>query len=145
VDNSGSGQKQRKEGKMAKLTEEMKALLGSQLRFIATASRDGAPNIVPKASARVLDDEHIVFYELVGGRTWENLQKNPTVAIAVADVSTLQGYRFVGKAELITEGELYEGAKKLAESMKIPAPPKAAVKVKVEEIYDLGAAGQKVA
>jgi len=130
---------------MAKLTEEMKALVSSQLRFIATASPDGVPNIGPKASTQVLDDEHIVFYELVGGRTWENLQKNPIVAIAVADMNTMQGYRFVGKAELITEGELYEGAKKLAESMKIPVPPKAAVKVTVEEIYNLGAGGQKVA
>jgi len=130
---------------MAKLTEEMKAFMASHLHFIATTSPDGVPNIGPKGSTHVLDDEHIVFYELVGGRTWDNLRKNPMVAIAVADVNTLKGYRFVGKAEFITEGELYEGAKKLAESMKIPASPKAAVKVKVEEIYDLGAGGQKVA
>ena len=122
---------------MAKLTEEMKALVASQQAFIATASPDGMPNIAPKGSTRVLDDEHIVFYELTGGRTWENLQKNPRVAI--------QGYRFVGKAEFITEGELYEGAKKLAEMLKIPTPPQAAVKVKVEEIYNLGAGGLKVA
>ena len=125
---------------MAKLTEEMKALIGSQQPFIATASPDGVPNIGPKASTHVVDDEHIVFYELTGGRTWENLQKNPKVAIAVVDRNAMQGYRFVGKAELITEGELYEGAKKLAEMMNMPAPPKATVKVKVEEIYDLGVA-----
>jgi predicted pyridoxine 5'-phosphate oxidase superfamily flavin-nucleotide-binding protein len=130
--------------KMAKLTEEMKALVASQQAFIATASPDGVPNIGPKASTRVLDDEHIVFYELAGGRTWDNLQKNPSVAIAVADLSTMQGYRFVGKAELLTEGELYEGAKALAEMLKMPNPAKAAVKVKVEEIYDLGAGGLKV-
>lgn len=128
---------------MAKLTEEMKAMVASQQAFIATASPDGVPNIGPKASTHVLDDEHIVFYELTGGRTWENLQKNPKVAIAVADRSTIQGYRFVGTAEFITEGELYEGAKKLGEMMKVEA--KAAVKVKVEEIYNLGAGGLKVA
>ena len=130
---------------MAKLTEEMKTLMGSQQAFIATASPDGVPNIGPKASTHVLDDEHIVFYELTGGRTWENLQKNPKVAIAVVDRSVFQGYRFVGKAELVTDGELYEGAKKLAEMMKAPAPAKAAVKVTVEEIYNLGTAGQRVA
>lgn len=129
---------------MAKLTEEMKALVASQQPFIATASLDGVPNIGPKRSTHVLDDEHIVFYELTGGRTWANLQKNPRVAIAVADTSTMQGYRFVGKAELITKGELFEGAKKLAEMMKLPRRPKAAVKVKVEEIYNLGAGGMKV-
>ena len=130
---------------MAKLTEEMKTLLGSQQKFIATASLDGTPNIVTKGSTRVLDDEHIVFYELTGGRTWKNLQENPKMAVAVADGSKMQGYRFAGTVELITEGELYAGAQKLAEMLKIPAPPRAAVKLKVEEIYDLGKGGQKVA
>lgn len=129
---------------MAKLSEEMKTLIASQQAFIATTGPDGAPNIGTKASTHVLDDEHIVFYELTGGRTWINLQNDPRLAIAVADRSKLQGYRFVGKAELITEGELYDGAKKLAEMMKMPVPPKAAVKVKVDEIYNLGAGGLKV-
>jgi len=129
---------------MAKITEEMKTLVGSQQAFIATASSDGVPNVGPKGSTRVLDDEHIVFYELSGGRTWQNLQKNPKVAIAVVDRSTMQGYRFVGSAELIKEGELYEDAKKLAEMLKVPTPPLAAVKVKIEEIFNLGAGGSKV-
>lgn len=130
---------------MAKLTEEMKALVAGQQAFVATASLDGTPNIVTKGSTEVLDDEHIVFSELMGGRTWKNLQENPKVAIAVADASKLKGYRFVGTAEFVTEGELYAKAQKLADMLKIPAPPRAAVKVKVEEIYDLGAGGQKVA
>jgi predicted pyridoxine 5'-phosphate oxidase superfamily flavin-nucleotide-binding protein len=129
---------------MAKLSQEMKTLITSQQAFIATTDPNGAPNIGTKASTHVLDDEHIVFYELTGGRTWINLQNDPRVAIAVADRSKLQGYRFEGKAELITEGELYDGAKKLAEMMKMPVPPKAAVKVKVDEIYNLGTGGQKV-
>jgi predicted pyridoxine 5'-phosphate oxidase superfamily flavin-nucleotide-binding protein len=130
---------------MAKLNEEMKALLASQQALIATASPDGMPSIGAKGSTHLLDDEHIAFYELAGGRTWENLQKNPRIAIAVVDRNTMQGYRFVGTAELVTDGELYEGAQKLADMMKMPVPPKAAVKVKVEEIYNLGAGGLKVA
>lgn len=130
---------------MAKLNEEMKALIANQQSFIATASSDGTPNISTKGSTRVLDDEHIVFYELSGGRTWSNLQGNPMVAIAVVDRSKMQGYRFVGKAEFVISGDLYEGAKKLAEMLKIPVPPKAAVKVTVEEIYNLGKGGMKVA
>jgi predicted pyridoxine 5'-phosphate oxidase superfamily flavin-nucleotide-binding protein len=129
---------------MAKLSQEMKTLITSQQAFIATTDPNGAPNIGTKASTHVLDDKHIVFYELTGGRTWINLQNDPRVAIAVADRSKLQGYRFEGKAELITEGELYDGARKLAEMMKMPVPPKAAVKVKVDEIYNLGTGGQKV-
>ena len=131
---------------MAKLTEEMKTLVANQQAFIATASPEGIPNIGPKGSTRVLDDEHIVFFEMVGRRTYENLKINPNIAIAVLDREKMQGYRFVGKAELITEGELYEQAKQRAEAMKLPAP-QAAVKVKVDEIYNLGAPepGKKIA
>ncbi len=130
---------------MAKLTDDMKKMVANHQTFIATASLDGTPNIAPKGSAHVLDDEHIVYYELTGGRTWANLQKNPTLAIAVVDRNAMQGYRFTGKAEFITTGELYDNAKKLTDMLKIPVPPKAAIKMKVEEIFDLGKGGQKVA
>lgn len=129
---------------MAKLTEEIKAFIADHQAFIATASADGTPNIGSKGSTQVLDDEHIVFYELTGGRTWANLQANPQVAIAVAEKGTIKGYKLTGKAELITEGELYEGAKQLAEMLKIPVPPKAAVKINIDGIYDLGAGGRQI-
>jgi uncharacterized protein len=129
---------------MAKLTDEMKALISSQQAYVGTASKDGKPSIALKGSAKIIDDEHLAFFEMAGGRTWENIQKNPLVAIVVADRAKMQGYRFEGGIELITSGPLYEEAKKLSEAMKIPVPPKAAVKVKIEEIYDLGKGGLKV-
>jgi hypothetical protein len=132
---------------MAKLTEDMKTLVANQQAFIATASPEGIPNIGPKGSVRVLDDEHIVFFEMTGRRTYENLKTNPNIAIAVLDREKMQGYRFVGEAELVTEGELYQQAKQMAEAMKLPTAPQAAVKVKVNEIYNIGVPepGKKVA
>ena len=129
---------------MAKLTEEMKALIASQQAYVGTASAAGKPSIALKGSTKVLDDEHITFFEMTGGRTWGNVQKNPWVVIVVADRGKMQGYRFEGSAEIISVGPMYEEAQKLAEAMKIPVPPKAAIKVKVEEIYNLGKGGQKV-
>lgn len=79
-------------GNMSKLTEERKALLANQEAFIGTASPHDMPNIGPKGSTRILDDKHIVFYELTGGRKWENLQNNPKVAIAVVDRNKMRGY-----------------------------------------------------
>ena len=131
---------------MAKLTAEMKSLISGQQAFVGTASPDGKPSIGLKGSTRVVDDEHIAFFEMIGGRTWENIQKNPQVAIVVADRSKMQGFRFEGKVEeIVTSGPLYEEAKKLSQAMKIPVPPKAAVLVEVQAIYDLGRGGSKVA
>jgi len=130
---------------MAKLTEAMKALMAGQLSYVATSMPDGRPSIAVKGSLKVIDDEHVAFFEMMGGRTWQNIQKNPNVAIAMADRGKVAGYRFEGKVvEHITSGPLYDEAKKLSEMMKIPMPPKAAVKVKIEEIYDLGKGGFKV-
>jgi predicted pyridoxine 5'-phosphate oxidase superfamily flavin-nucleotide-binding protein len=130
---------------MAILTEDMKALLAGRQVYVGTASPEGKPSIAMKGSSQMMDDEHITFFELAGGRTWQNIQKNPQVAIVVADWSKMKGYRFEGRVvENITSGPLYDEAKKLADLMKIPVPPKAAVKVKIEEIYNLGKGGMKV-
>ena len=129
---------------MAKLNDVMKEMIKGQQAWVATSGADGKASLAIKGSARIVDDEHIAFFELMGNRTWANVQKNPWVAIAVSDVSKFKGYRFEGNAEIITSGPLFDEAVKLATTLKIPVPPKAAVKVKIEEIYDLGKAGKKV-
>ena len=130
---------------MAKLTDAMKAVITGQQAWVATSGADGRASLAIKGSAKILDDEHLAFFELAGNRTWANLQKNPWVAIAMADSTKFKAFRFEGKAEIITSGPLFEEAKKLAEMLKMPVPPKAAIKVKIEEIYDIGKGGMKVA
>ena len=132
---------------MAKLTDAMKAVITGQQAWVATSGADGKASLAIKGSAKIIDDEHIAYFEMAGNRTWANVQKNPWVAIAMADMSKFKAYRFEGKAEIVTSGPLYDEAKKLGELMKLPVPPKAAIKVTIEEIYDIsaGAGGRKVA
>lgn len=125
---------------MAKLTDEMKELVKNHQAFIATTCADGAPNIGPKRSTRVLDDEHLFFAEITGKRTYENLKRNPKVAIAVVDRDHVKGYRFVGTAEVLESGPLYDKVKEGVLKMGFPGL-KAAVKVHVDEIYNLGIPG----
>jgi hypothetical protein len=125
---------------MAKITEEMKALIKEQQAFIATATPDGIPSIAPKGSTRVLDEEHIIFSESAGKHTYENIKKNPRVAIVVCDRAQMKCLRFSGKAEIVKSGPLFEKSVESMKKMGAP-PPQAVIKVKVEEIYDLGAPG----
>ena len=125
---------------MAKITEEMKALIKEQQAFIATASPDGTPNIAPKGSTRVLDEEHITFAESAGKQTYENLKRNPKVAIVVCDRGQMKCLRFQGKAEIITSGPLFDKTMEGMKKMGAP-PPQAVIKVKIDEIYDLGVPG----
>lgn len=130
---------------MATLTQEMKDLVRSQQCFVATVNADGTPNVGPKRSTRVLDDEHLAFTEITGNRTWTNVLNGSKLAIAVVDRDKSKGFRFVGTAEVLREGELFEQAAAAMQSRGLPAP-KGVVKVKVEKIYNLGTpgAGQEI-
>lgn len=56
---------------MAKLTEAMKNMIGTQQCFIGTADETGMPNVAPKRSTRVVDDETLAFSEGTGRHTHE--------------------------------------------------------------------------
>jgi predicted pyridoxine 5'-phosphate oxidase superfamily flavin-nucleotide-binding protein len=125
---------------MAKITDEMKEMVKGQQAFVATATTDGIPSVAPKGSTRILDDEHIIFAEAAGKRTYENIKMNPKVAIIIGDISKMQCLRFSGTAEIITEGPLFDKSAERMKEMGAPAP-QAVIKVNVEEIYDCGAPG----
>ena len=121
---------------MIQLTPEMKALVTNHQCFHATVSKDGLPNIAPKRSTRVLNDSTLVFNEGVGGTTYHNILDGSKVAVAVVNREVMDGFRFIGTPEVVTEGELYE---KSAE-MSIKAgmrKPIAVIKVHIEEIHSL--------
>ncbi|WP_067143080.1 pyridoxamine 5'-phosphate oxidase family protein [Oceanivirga salmonicida] len=120
---------------MIKLTEEMKEMLGKELPIIGTINLDGTPNIGPKRSCRVYDDETIVFNENTAGRTMKNIQENGYMVVIVVDRPELMGYRFVGTAKIYTDGKYYEEAVKWAEG-KMGAP-KAVTVMKIARIDTL--------
>jgi uncharacterized protein len=121
---------------MAVLTNEMKEMVGNFQCFIGTVSKDGAQNVAPKRSTRVLDDETLIFNEGTGGTTYENVLEGSNVVVAVVNRDLPDGYRFVGKPEVQTSGENYEKAAAISEQRGMPRP-KAVVLVHIEEIHSL--------
>ncbi len=94
---------------MTKLSEEAKNLISTtHPGLVATADRTGRPNISPKGSFRVLDDEHVLFADVHSPRTIANLQENPQVSAIVFDPATRHGCRVWGQAEIITSGQLFD-------------------------------------
>lgn len=121
---------------MATLTDEMKELINTRQCLVATASKDGRPNVGPKGSVMVLDDSTLAFGEIAGKQTYSNLKENPQIAIAIVNHQKMSGYRFVGTAKLEDNGPFYDQIAAVFASLKLPRPI-AAVRVNVEEIYDL--------
>ena len=94
---------------MGILTDEMKQVVRQQrLGFIATVCPDGSPNLSPKGTATVWDDDHLVFADLGSPVTIENLGHNPACEINVVDTFLRKGYRFKGTAQVLTGGELFD-------------------------------------
>jgi len=120
---------------MGKLPEKVKETI-AEIRpgIIATASKDGKPNVSAKGSFRVLDDDHVVFADISSPRTIANLRENPNVSILVVHPKSMRGCRIWGKGEILDSGELFEQmSKEFAErNLKVSH----VVKITVEETQD---------
>jgi predicted pyridoxine 5'-phosphate oxidase superfamily flavin-nucleotide-binding protein len=141
VDFGLTGQTKLLEGmNMAKLTQEMKDLIEEQkVCFVATADRNGKTNVSPKGSIHVVDDETLAFADLYSQKTRANLRDNPQIALAVVDLKELKGYQFKGEAELLEEGNIYNDVVCYLQTLPMKLPdPQYVVKIRVEEIYNLG-------
>ncbi|MBW2270346.1 MAG: pyridoxamine 5'-phosphate oxidase family protein [Deltaproteobacteria bacterium] len=110
------------------------------LCYVATASSDGQPNVSPKGSIMVLDEDHLAFAEIMSPGSRSNLEQNKRVAVYVCRPEKFQGFQFKGTAELSQEGPLYDRLAAAIEEKGLKLPPiQNAVKIKVEEIRGLGA------
>ena len=90
------------------LTEEMQRLILEQrLGFIATVCPDGTPNLSPKGTTTVFDDDHLFFADIISPNTVANLRHNPAIEINVVDPFVRKGYRFKGTAEIHEAGEAH--------------------------------------
>jgi hypothetical protein len=84
---------------MAILTEDMKRVVREQgLGFHATVCEDGSPNLSPKGTTRVWDDDHLFFADISSPRTVANIRRGSLVEVNVVDPFVRKGYRFKGPA-----------------------------------------------
>jgi len=134
----------------------MKRVVNEQrLGFVATVCPDGTPNLSPKGTTAVWDDDHIVFADIRSPATVANLRRNPSTEINVVDPIVRKGYRFKGVASVLTEGTLFERildfyrAERNLDEARIKI--RSFVLVKIEEAlpvvspaYDLGLSEEQV-
>jgi predicted pyridoxine 5'-phosphate oxidase superfamily flavin-nucleotide-binding protein len=96
---------------MGVLTADMKRIVEEQrLGFVATVCADGTPNLSPKGTTAVWDDDHLIFANIRSPGTLTNLRQNPNVEVNVVDQIVRKGYRFKGVASILDSGPLYDKA-----------------------------------
>jgi hypothetical protein len=92
------------------LDEDMQRVVGEQrLGYVASMCPDGTPNLSPKGTTAVWDDQHLVFAHLHSPRTVANIEAgNPVVEVNVVDPILRKGYRFKGPATVHRHGPTYD-------------------------------------
>jgi uncharacterized protein len=93
------------------ITEDMRRVVEEQrLGFAATVCPDGTPNLSPKGTTTVWDEDRLIFADIRSPRTVENLRRNPAIEVNVVDPISRKGYRFKGTAAVLTEGDRFDEA-----------------------------------
>ena len=120
------------------LNEDMKRIVNEQrLGFVASICPDGTPNLSPKGTTAVWDDEHLIFADICSPGTIANVQRQPIVEINVVDPVARKGYRFKGPATVYKEGPLFEQGLAFYRNRGTASPIEHIVLVKVERALPL--------
>ena len=136
---------------MAKMTKEMQEMFNRVgIKQLATADRNGVPNVVPINFMKILDDETILASAVFMTKTFNNLKENPVCALSIWE--GFAGFQFKGSARIVTEGPVFsdtptwteEEGKKLGLALQ----SKGAIVMKISSIFSIapGAdAGKQIA
>lgn len=120
---------------MVKITAEMNEVAdAAKVAVLATATKDGKPNAVPISFAKVISDDEILLMDNFMLKTRQNIVENPVAAVSLwADGKG--GYQFKGEVIVETSGKNFEEGSKWVKSVAPGLNPRAAVIIKVSEIY----------
>jgi predicted pyridoxine 5'-phosphate oxidase superfamily flavin-nucleotide-binding protein len=102
---------------------------------VATASKDGIPNVVPMGFCRLMDDETIWIADNFMLKSLANLKENPHVAIYVWGSDTGGCFQIKGEADVIDSGEKFEKMKSIVHAAKPGLPAKTLIEVKISEVF----------
>ena len=79
-----------------------------RMGFVATVSGDGRPNVSPKGTFIVLDDETIAFGEMRSPNTVANIAHQTEVEVNFVDVLSRAGVRVRGEAQIVSPGAKFD-------------------------------------
>jgi uncharacterized protein len=128
---------------MGIITSDMRAVIqAAHLCFAATVTPDGRPNLSPKGTIRVWDDDHIFFLDIASPGTRTNLASNPLIEVNVVEQLSRRGYRFFGRAELHRDGDVFrEATNRVFGEEGAKYPVEGVVLIEVERAESLSSPG----
>ncbi|WP_440955784.1 pyridoxamine 5'-phosphate oxidase family protein [Methanosarcina sp. Mfa9] len=121
---------------MVQLTEDIKTAFSKVKIFpVATASKEGVPNVVPIGFCQLVDDETIWIADNFMVKSLANLEANPNVAIYVWGPETGGCFQIKGEAAIINSGDKFEKMREIVHSAKPGLPAKNLIEVKITGVF----------
>ena len=119
-----------------KLSSEVKDVM-SKVRIypVATASKDGVPNVVPIGFVIPRDDETIWIIDNFMDKSLKNVKENPVIALYAWDPDSPNSYQIKCSVKVANSGPEYEEAVKIAHSKKETYPAKNLFILKVTDVF----------
>ena len=106
------------------------------LTWVSTVAEDGTPHMAPTCFIKHVDKDKLLIGVSFMSRTASNIKNGS--AVAVANAVYPDGYMIKGSGEIFTTGKYFEDVKeRINKRYGGKIKPKAAILVKVEEIYHL--------
>ncbi len=101
---------------MVKLTAEMKEAFEKmkekmKILPVATASKDGTPNVIPLGMSWLVGDDTVWFVDNFMNKTLSNLRVNPKIAFFIWGPEIKGCYQVKGVAAIKTSGKEYDEMK----------------------------------
>jgi len=131
---------------MVKLTDEIKeSLTGTKIVFLATASKEGTPNVVPIGAFKILNDETLLISDQFFNKTLKNMKENPKIAISYWGEKG--GFQIKGSITLHTNDEVFKQDVAWMKELRPNLTPKSAVIMTITEVFIVKAgpdAGKKI-
>ena len=122
---------------MVKLTADMKeAFLKMKIFPVATASKDGTPNVIPLGIVRLVDDETIWITDNFMNKSISNLRVNPKIAIYIWGPEIKGCFQIKGTAAIRNSGAEYEEMKARMNKERPELPARSLVMVKITEVFE---------
>ena len=123
---------------MAKLTPEILEQMKKQKIYsVATASKDGVPNVVPVGMLIPKEDGTVWIIDNYFGKTIANMKENPRAAFYVWNPECKESWQIKGSLKIEDSGADYEAAVAFAHSIKEIFPAKHLVKMTVDESVNM--------
>jgi predicted pyridoxine 5'-phosphate oxidase superfamily flavin-nucleotide-binding protein len=122
---------------MVKLNDEMKAVFAKEKRFpVATASKDGIPNVVPIGNMLLVADDTIWIGDNYMVKSLANVKENPHVAIYIYDPDVKRCFQIKGSVKIQSSGPDYEKMKGIIKAKNEKYPAKSLLVVKITEVFE---------